>query len=382
MNNIRLMLGILSMFLLTSCTDDLNPLASLNSLIDALEVAPQSWSAAINNTISELEGSTSRLSKQVASDLRSIEQEAFTLTACTLVFTGTYIRLEAMRIRLQQWPDLNPEPPVYTPQICTTDPQNIVTGNDVSVSYVGFFFTRYQGELTGAIENEKGEVLYTLAIAVATDYRLTVSLDGVSWGRLNNHQTTKLVLKWTGGRSEHFAQPSSWVVSNNTYPHSAAGGSGGSLGTFRCLPNEVMVGINGRSDGWLDAIRFECAEFSPDTSVEVISPSGAYESPIFGGNGGNTFGDRCGWNQIITQVDGMADKFIDKIRFGCSGWRDMRLGNVTSLTPYWGGTGGVNSFNQHCKAGYVVTGVHVKADTAVDSLQFICSEIIEVFDPI
>ena len=116
-------IAFLSIFFITGCIGG-DELKMLNKLIDTLDNWPGQWEQTLSNTIDDLETAGTTLSKQVAKDLRSVEQEAFTLVSCEIEFIGQFIRRRTMEIRHERWPKNHPEAPFYAPFVCTTEPQD------------------------------------------------------------------------------------------------------------------------------------------------------------------------------------------------------------------------------------------------------------------
>ena len=99
-----------------------------------------------------------------------------------------------------------------------------------------------------------------------------------------------------------------------------AGGGGGTAFTDRCAPDEVIIGIAGRSGSEVDSLSFQCGRVSFVRSgggwaVSVVATG---TGPAHGGTGGTGFGYTCPAGRIATGIAGRAGDRIDAISLGCS----------------------------------------------------------------
>jgi hypothetical protein len=104
-------------------------------------------------------------------------------------------------------------------------------------------------------------------------------------------------------------------------------GVGSTTQTRRCPSNQMVIGFDGRSGGWIDQLVFTCAPLtiggtSPNFTLSVGTPS-APLAPL-GGPGGNPFPPafpgpiNCPAGQVTVGDTGRAGGFIDAFGLLCS----------------------------------------------------------------
>ena len=116
-----------------------------------------------------------------------------------------------------------------------------------------------------------------------------------------------------------------------------AGGVGGAFFSLSCEPDEVIVGLSGRSAASIVALRPICAE---------VDNRGHWMSSItrgdeIGGAGGAAFNIRCDNDEVVRGISGTAGTAIDSVAVLCSPLENGRVSiSPPKLRNRAGGTGG------------------------------------------
>ena len=84
------------------------------------------------------------------------------------------------------------------------------------------------------------------------------------------------------------------------------------VGSSGCSNGNVLVGIEGRQDWYIDAIRGVCA--APGT--QYYSYNGV-RHPLRGGSGGTTFAQFCGTGRAVVGLEVKVGWYIDSVRIMC-----------------------------------------------------------------
>jgi hypothetical protein len=138
-----------------------------------------------------------------------------------------------------------------------------------------------------------------------------------------------------------------------------------------CAQDELLVGLQGRSDATVGALGLVCMRM-----LENAGLVDREERPMIGGTTGDEFSSECPQNQAVIAVRGRAGTTLDRIGVRCGRVRRWVLdGTPGSIEPSFGGLGGV-PFTDECPPGYFLQGVlgHAAA-TAINSVQALCVPI-------
>lgn len=137
------------------------------------------------------------------------------------------------------------------------------------------------------------------------------------------------------------SQACPWTCDNNYVPNSSFTGCDSNSGkiALACAANQLMVGLSGRSGGWLDKVGVRCQEFSG------ASLNGAVKAGLeYGGEGGGPFSQDCpsGYAVYKIEVGNKDATTAGVIRFWC---RKLSDGSVMaeaypSNSSFWGETYG------------------------------------------
>lgn len=201
-----MLLGIMSFGISLSGCVAKDAVNAINNLIDTLEAMPGDVEAVLQTTIVDLEAMGTVLSKQLARDLKGVEQEAFKLITCEVDFMGLFVKMNAKQIRHDKWPEDYPDPPEYPATICSTMPTSqIIPDYDSFAEFIGFFFKKFNGDFLASIQYFDGTVVKSrIPMVLTSDTTLTVDLQGIDWDDLNldPERSPRLVLQWEGDKSE------------------------------------------------------------------------------------------------------------------------------------------------------------------------------------
>jgi hypothetical protein len=87
------------------------------------------------------------------------------------------------------------------------------------------------------------------------------------------------------------------------------GDSAGAVTTLACRPNQVLMGIRGRSGEYVDQIQGHCASL---TGPQVS------DSTVVGGGGGLPFDSQCPANHVVTGIVGRSGWYLDQVNIVCT----------------------------------------------------------------
>lgn len=100
----------------------------------------------------------------------------------------------------------------------------------------------------------------------------------------------------------------------------AQGGSGGSSFVDRCDANEAVVGILGENGDEIDPFQFQCGELAVEDTDEglAVRVVGTPTTPERGGFGGpDSFSFTCPDNEVVSGIHGRANSRVDSIGVYC-----------------------------------------------------------------
>jgi hypothetical protein len=116
-------------------------------------------------------------------------------------------------------------------------------------------------------------------------------------------------------------------ASADVYTTSYAGGDGGGPFTLTCPAEMNLVGIYGKSGGYVDRLGITC--------VKVYGNGKWVGEPTrqgdLGGPGGGDYAVTCPRDTAVTVIIGRASNFVDRLQIGCSG---LKAGTTTFVSGY------------------------------------------------
>jgi hypothetical protein len=131
------------------------------------------------------------------------------------------------------------------------------------------------------------------------------------------------------------------------------------------------------------ALVFEETMMFPESTFRVRTGAAIYGSP-HGATGTADFEDRCPMDQVVVGLAGHSDDFVDQISLQCASISIARGGGFswslrvtrTSVTPSRGGTTVTGApFDVDCSADSVVSGLNGRAGTRLNQLSFDCRRL-------
>ncbi|BBC25418.1 hypothetical protein [Pseudanabaena sp. ABRG5-3] len=152
-----------------------------------------------------------------------------------------------------------------------------------------------------------------------------------------------------------------------------SGGTGGNSFTLKCNPNQVAVGISGRSSSYVDKLRVICMHPS-DVRVNNTSPTQESSNSV-GGTGGNQFTRRCEAGSVITGISGRAGWFIDSLKIYCSPFNRNTLMAESGLRELAliGSSSGLSNFGRfNCPNNLPGVGFRGRASWYIDAIALTC----------
>lgn len=142
----------------------------------------------------------------------------------------------------------------------------------------------------------------------------------------------------------------------------------GNASLQQCQPDEFMVGINGRSGAYVDALGVVCMK-RVDVYKKWFGVERAF--PAAGGTGGTPFARRCPAGMVVKRLLGRAGANIDQVRVVCE---DPTVGDrgafIRQGTPI-GRPGGYED-EQHCNGYGAMIGLFGEYDDRIKRLGGIC----------
>lgn len=132
------------------------------------------------------------------------------------------------------------------------------------------------------------------------------------------------------------------------------GGPGGSSARVRC---PLASGLQGQSGSYVDRIGLVC--FQDDR---------AWDSPSYGGTGGERFVQLCPAGARAVGIFGRAGAYVDQLGLLCSD-----SGGQPSASQLQGGSGG-SQFVWSCPPGYALCGLDLMTGDYVDSVAAVCRQ--------
>jgi hypothetical protein len=159
------------------------------------------------------------------------------------------------------------------------------------------------------------------------------------------------------------------------------GGGGGHPFSLRCPGAQFGFGMKGTADSMVNSVELRCMNFS-GTSALGTAVSALDETTAVGAAGqtsGDGFAEYCKGTEVMTGVWGKADVFINKVGPRCSNYADVKNG-VTTLPrelPLAGGNAGTY-FTRDCPKGMAVKRLRGRAALRIDQLSLECVRVASV----
>ncbi|NET66386.1 MAG: hypothetical protein F6K63_19140 [Moorea sp. SIO1G6] len=178
----------------------------LDKAIEELRQQPERWEKTMINATQQLEKSGSKLSEQVAKDVRDTYNSILGQTgnefSCRSDFVAERLqqRLQSIGYRL----DSNRfAQPVVSPVICSTNPGNSITIDTQLISYYGFDFLEFKAlkPFRAYLQYADGEEVEQVGIAApSTNYQLNLDIQSPrvkeKMQELDRNRQPQIVIKW------------------------------------------------------------------------------------------------------------------------------------------------------------------------------------------
>ena len=147
------------------------------------------------------------------------------------------------------------------------------------------------------------------------------------------------------------------------------GGAGGAPFTMICGADRVLVGVDVRAGGYVDALALVCVEVSQDGSWAAE----LQRSNFVGGEGGSLRSLVCPRDHAVAVISGRSGAYLDNLRLGCRRLAKRRVlqGEVTWLDSA-GGRGGRAFGPFDCPDGRPAVGFRGRSGGYVDAIQMSC----------
>jgi hypothetical protein len=146
------------------------------------------------------------------------------------------------------------------------------------------------------------------------------------------------------------------------------GGPGGLPFSIACPRGTVAIGLYGRSGLYIDQGGLICATLNDSGS---LGPGFTEDSA--GGNGGLPYYAVCPGGQVLVGVFGRSGGYVDQMGIQCAPATSW-MGTATIWTTAYagGGEGGV-PFSDTCPKGYAIVGLDGRSGLYVDGEQPLCN---------
>lgn len=136
--------------------------------------------------------------------------------------------------------------------------------------------------------------------------------------------------------------------------------------TAECPAGSFMVGLSGRTGGWIDQIKVECGKQEADGSIGAPRPTAA-----FGGEGGEPQGAFCDKDAVATEFfTGRTPGYqIAFVALTC-----VNVRTSARVVKTFGPTRFENTNTQSCNASERATGLKVRFGRHVNGVGLICND--------
>lgn len=155
-------------------------------------------------------------------------------------------------------------------------------------------------------------------------------------------------------------------TSVEAYKTRQSGGNGGKDFEIECDEGKALIGIRGQAGDYVDRIQGICAQFDRIMEIREVD-----QTASAGGTEGESFRIQCPSSQVVVGLVGRSDGFVDRIGIICArmaeNGSEVKLGREHRSQA--GGNGG-EEFRINCDKPAV--GLVGKADWYVDRIGLIC----------
>lgn len=110
-------------------------------------------------------------------------------------------------------------------------------------------------------------------------------------------------------------------------------------------------------------------------TVAAASLLAQQNSPTAGGGGGSPFTLSCGAGEVLVGIKGRAQAFVDQVVGTCGKVNEILMPEAEHDTPLTGGTGGQPFRDQHCPSGWAVRRLRVRSGSFLDAVSISCGRI-------
>lgn len=157
-------------------------------------------------------------------------------------------------------------------------------------------------------------------------------------------------------------------------PH---GGSGGTPGSTFCGSDQVMVGIQANGGAYVDSIQPLCSKYNADGSWS----GSILQAPRVGGTGGSAATRKCSNGHAVIGIGGRADAYLNAIKLICKPVTGVGSGGVTygtgqynagAPTPFVGGSDGIAFDSDYCGSNEAAKGFDLRSGFWIDQLTLRC----------
>jgi hypothetical protein len=162
-------------------------------------------------------------------------------------------------------------------------------------------------------------------------------------------------------RSPNGFRRSSQGLLHQTAP---VGKAGGVPFTLDCGTGQVIRQFHMRTSTSVVAVAFTCGD--------SLGSDGTFDTGVVGGAGGTPAMLECFPGEVMVGLHGTADQFVNSVGPLCASLEGVLAGSPAVFTdPAHGGTGGV-PWQRQCPDGMVVRGVIGRAGALIDRMQLLC----------
>jgi hypothetical protein len=158
------------------------------------------------------------------------------------------------------------------------------------------------------------------------------------------------------------------------YDTPIAGGNGGQSYSLSCGNNRALVGIRGKEGSFVDRVQGVCAQINFDGSWQGDTTT----TGTAGGVTNNNFNLTCPTGQAVTEITGKSGWYIDKLKVRCGALGQN--GRFTNLGNYLSGVAGNSSVTNNfgpltCLNNQPARLIQGRAATYVDAIGLGCEYV-------
>jgi hypothetical protein len=176
--------------------------------------------------------------------------------------------------------------------------------------------------------------------------------------------------------------PSNVILSGQDPTAQWGGTTAGTPYSDLCPENQVLLGFQGSvsknpSISWMHSVQGQCGTISV-VGQQIITTATVW-LPERGQNGGVAWSSLCPPNQMVMGVDGRSSGYVDQLAIRCAlltvtgapGAYGIAMGAATELPPV-GSNAGTPFPTTDCPAGEVARGANIRADNYPRAFGLIC----------